>query len=177
MVHTKARRRPLVDAFRHFLGCTCHCKEKRKVLELTLAQRPPVEESPSASGRIKGVLNPGPSSLPHITRSFTAVRSDSTKTEIIVSYQEFTGFGHPDRNYLTFGEPGDIYISTTPGEHTVYGKTSATEWKVWPGPLMVLNGLSHPAYPEHILFTRESGRFTDVGWVRKRYCKNNCEYL
>lgn len=109
--------------------------------------------------------------------SFSTLVPGDSKFETIFSDRELTEFGHPDRNYLFFGAPGDVYISLGPGKYTVYGKTSSMDWKIWPWALMVLNGLRHPAYSEHILFTKESGRSTEVGWFRKRVCENNCEYV
>ncbi|KAF8815801.1 hypothetical protein BYT27DRAFT_7192198 [Phlegmacium glaucopus] len=125
----------------HFLDCICKCESKRQLLQALLND-----------------INKPSISRP---RSFGKVARR-------IQYDEYQSIGAPTKalvmRHLRGGNIGDIYIDTTPGRHVLYAKTSATEWKKWPGPRRrrSTNFLRHPLYHRYVLWCDPSIR--SIGW-------------
>ncbi|KDR80118.1 hypothetical protein GALMADRAFT_1180248 [Galerina marginata CBS 339.88] len=138
----------------HFLDCECECGHKRIQLQQAIKKR------------LLGISS--------VTRSFwtSKVGNRRTTDQQEVRYQEYHGIGHPNSTGRPYGQPGDIYIDLTPKRHQLYTKTLTLEWAVWPGPMIIMNGLRHPHNSNYILTCKLSDSSAGIGWHYKGIRQN-----
>lgn len=125
----------------HFLDCTCQCEYKRLLLQARLTNYNQISVS---------------------KRSFLLIDVGGQRlkpSHDIIQYDEYQCIGVPTNAWVMErlqGNIGDLFIDKTPGNHALYAKISATEWKKWPGPLSITNVLRHPLYPNYVLWCHPS---------------------